>query len=677
VQETEEPERRGKSAQEELTDFFSEASSLATRKQPKIPVKGSLESFFKKMAQTPSDKLQSSTKRARNQQTPSASKEQGMEVTCDVCTFVNEVPVSSKEWLACQACANLIKVTAAASSSSKRQCSSEKKSSLRKSLDSTSVDQFTWSCKICTLSNSKPRSGSAWYTCDACAEPYVSPASSESSDAELDELLQTPALDRKQPPSMATAVSTGNSTPQWRPSRMSPEVIVLDIPDSRPSLDCSEVIEIDASPPPSPLMKKTKSSCHRPSLDCSGVIEIDASPPPTPFTKTAKSSSPEVIVLDDDSDDDATKQSIPSQKVSTPTHLIEFSISQHSGRITIHYASNGESSLVNFDVDEVVSNNTADLLLDARIKKVSVAGQQVQLEFDPERVQAILQKIASCGPQLPIHALADELKEFVTNYLRLRAIESKTLRESGKPFPARGLSQAVAKLLVSSFNGTERYIGGAKERARENVASGTASASDLSILDGRSCAWCGKCLSAACVRAKSTYCSQDCAEEGRLRRGGKFASVQIRAAAFALEGGKCTLCGLDAHALFEQIRSLQPPERLNKLLSTDWTLPKSSKALQTLLTDPKEGNFWQVDHIRAVAEGGGGCGMDNLRTLCVPCHTRETAKLHGRLPLQGPMNTQDGESSGQVDIRTIFASASKRSGTSREKKTDQLQRGHR
>lgn len=37
--------------------------------------------------------------------------------------------------------------------------------------------------------------------------------------------------------------------------------------------------------------------------------------------------------------------------------------------------------------------------------------------------------------------------------------------------------------------------------------------------------------------------------------------------------------------------------------------------------------FWQVDHITAVVEGGGMCDLDNLRTLCVPCHQDVTADL--------------------------------------------------
>ena len=43
------------------------------------------------------------------------------------------------------------------------------------------------------------------------------------------------------------------------------------------------------------------------------------------------------------------------------------------------------------------------------------------------------------------------------------------------------------------------------------------------------------------------------------------------------------------------------------------------------------GAFWQMDHATPVAEGGGSCGSDNLRTLCTPCHAAATRDLAARL----------------------------------------------
>jgi 5-methylcytosine-specific restriction endonuclease McrA len=44
-------------------------------------------------------------------------------------------------------------------------------------------------------------------------------------------------------------------------------------------------------------------------------------------------------------------------------------------------------------------------------------------------------------------------------------------------------------------------------------------------------------------------------------------------------------------------------------------------------------HLWEADHIVPVAEGGGGCGLENYRTLCIPCHRKVTRELAGRLKL--------------------------------------------
>lgn len=42
------------------------------------------------------------------------------------------------------------------------------------------------------------------------------------------------------------------------------------------------------------------------------------------------------------------------------------------------------------------------------------------------------------------------------------------------------------------------------------------------------------------------------------------------------------------------------------------------------------GHTWEADHIIPVSEGGGGCGIEGYRTLCIECHRRETGLLAGR-----------------------------------------------
>lgn len=42
-------------------------------------------------------------------------------------------------------------------------------------------------------------------------------------------------------------------------------------------------------------------------------------------------------------------------------------------------------------------------------------------------------------------------------------------------------------------------------------------------------------------------------------------------------------------------------------------------------------SLWDADHIVPVAEGGGECDLDNIRTLCLRCHRVVTAQLRERI----------------------------------------------
>jgi hypothetical protein len=55
--------------------------------------------------------------------------------------------------------------------------------------------------------------------------------------------------------------------------------------------------------------------------------------------------------------------------------------------------------------------------------------------------------------------------------------------------------------------------------------------------------------------------------------------------------------------------------------------PKAVGNLRSLLKIQSRHTFWDADHIRPVAEGGGECGLDNMQTLCLWCHREKTAGM--------------------------------------------------
>lgn len=96
-----------------------------------------------------------------------------------------------------------------------------------------------------------------------------------------------------------------------------------------------------------------------------------------------------------------------------------------------------------------------------------------------------------------------------------------------------------------------------------------------------SCQWCGKPL----PKLRRRWCSEACSNEFQVRRGAAWiiiAEIEKR------DQRRCALCGRETHGGGE------------------------------------------IDHIIPVIEGGGCCGLENLRTLCRTCHIAETAALARR-----------------------------------------------
>ena len=128
--------------------------------------------------------------------------------------------------------------------------------------------------------------------------------------------------------------------------------------------------------------------------------------------------------------------------------------------------------------------------------------------------------------------LCDEIKFFLKSYLMLREVEKKSIKEYSSPLKHNEVNKTIRKIILessstsSTTSTSERYSGGSKERAHENLRLGNLSTRDQMVLDGRACSWCGGDLPTAALQngVKSTYCSHACAEEGRLRRGGKYTS---------------------------------------------------------------------------------------------------------------------------------------------------------
>jgi|LauGreDrversion4_2_1035121.scaffolds.fasta_scaffold887780_1 hypothetical protein len=76
-------------------------------------------------------------------------------------------------------------------------------------------------------------------------------------------------------------------------------------------------------------------------------------------------------------------------------------------------------------------------------------------------------------------------------------------------------------------------------------------------------------------------------------------SAAVRRQLYELEHGICQICKVDAALQFRTVKSLAVgEERLQYLMRTEHRL---RGRLDKMLTDPKEGDFWQVAGLAAAA----------------------------------------------------------------------------
>lgn len=99
---------------------------------------------------------------------------------------------------------------------------------------------------------------------------------------------------------------------------------------------------------------------------------------------------------------------------------------------------------------------------------------------------------------------------------------------------------------------------------------------------------------------RRTFCSDACVVEWKVRTNPGFAKELVK----KRDDGICEICRKDC---FEGQRDSRYYNRRDGLL---W--------------------LFDMDHRIPVCEGGGACGLDNLRTLCKECHKVVTAQLAAR-----------------------------------------------
>lgn len=151
-------------------------------------------------------------------------------------------------------------------------------------------------------------------------------------------------------------------------------------------------------------------------------------------------------------------------------------------------------------------------------------------------------------------------------------------------------------------------------------------------------------------RGLRTFCGAACVHEWKIRTNPGYARQQVE----ARDRGVCASCGLDTRAASPLLRRVQhqigviegrvrflpspvpsdpdrgfwvrtPRDRVPALRGTAKSIARAATDVRNLLDAG-----WQMDHVIPVVEGGGDCGLENLRTLCSWCHREATTALARR-----------------------------------------------
>jgi 5-methylcytosine-specific restriction protein A len=126
------------------------------------------------------------------------------------------------------------------------------------------------------------------------------------------------------------------------------------------------------------------------------------------------------------------------------------------------------------------------------------------------------------------------------------------------------------------------------------------------------CRWCQLEILA---KRRRTFCSDYCVHQWRLRTDPGYLRDQV----FARDRGRCAVCRIDTLAAFAALKRARGAAR------------EAGMRLYGMKRISSRRSLWEADHIVPVAEGGGQCDLDNIRTLCLLCHRSATAELRERL----------------------------------------------
>jgi len=155
-------------------------------------------------------------------------------------------------------------------------------------------------------------------------------------------------------------------------------------------------------------------------------------------------------------------------------------------------------------------------------------------------------------------------------------------------------------------------------------------------------------------KGRLTFCSAPCIETWKIRSNPSHARKRV----YERDHGICAMCAINTEierAKRHEVRRLMMWLARRHFDDIDWrdAMGNHLKAEKAVNEDLKrtgwplttKRSWWAADHVVPVVEGGGGCDLSGLRTLCIICHLKVTRELHGRLKAARKSTKQSATSS--------------------------------
>jgi 5-methylcytosine-specific restriction endonuclease McrA len=138
-----------------------------------------------------------------------------------------------------------------------------------------------------------------------------------------------------------------------------------------------------------------------------------------------------------------------------------------------------------------------------------------------------------------------------------------------------------------------------------------------------------------CPPYERSWCSEACLKQYLTMSSG----TTVRGQLFERDKGVCAQCGVDAGQMDRALAVFKDDLRHPLLMSIHPMIVATLRSEGWTNVKCRGGHYhpdaiafsscWEADHITAVSEGGGQCGLENYRTLCYVCHKKVSAEQAG------------------------------------------------